>query len=407
VTDRPRHRPTIRAVATTLIGLVLCGCVANPVPSGPPGVTAIPSAAASIAATRPTPSAGGPSVEPPGAAWTFIGQGDHAASTQYRSVVAMADGFVVIGSAGQAGEVAVALHSTDGQTWTTDQISGRGTSPTQVIPWGDRTIAVGGGQTRRCAHPGSEIDTWVRAADGTWAEAPFAPVLCSGGETAMPLVLGGVPWLTGEGTGDVSFLLESDDGRSWTDRPDRIPDDVYLGGAAVDRTGMWLAGRSVTDDHAVFLASPDGSRFRQIALRDASGAALDAITTVTLGDQLVVLAKAVENDRIVRLTPRGADGWSEVAVTGFPLADVTGIQATGGPLVAFTGHDAGLPGIRASGDGAAWHEVPVPSEITVGAWPTSIAVRNGVAVLVGQLEQPDGNGLIGAIWTAPASILGG
>jgi hypothetical protein len=35
------------------------------------------------------------------------------------------------------------------------------------------------------------------------------------------------------------------------------------------------------------------------------------------------------------------------------------------------------------------------------------ATRRHRNSLVGQLEQPDGNGLIGAIWTAPASILGG
>jgi len=77
----------------------------------------------------------------------------------------------------------------------------------------------------------------------------------------------------------------------------------------------------------------------------------------------------------------------------------------GGPLVAFSGHDAGLPGIWSSADGTSWHPVPIPREITIGAWLSDIAVGHGLAVLAGHLETADGNGLVSAIWWAPASIL--
>jgi len=404
-TGAARARSRRLAGLLALAGLAAAACVAVPTPieSSPDTVrpSVAPSSSPQSATLAPT-SALQPS------AWTLAGRGDPASSTQYWSVAPMADGFVVVGSAGQASEVAVALHSSDGTTWTTDQISGRGTSPSQVLAWGDRAIAVGGGETSRCAHPGSEIDTWVRSGDGTWAEAPFAPVLCAGGETTMPVILGGAPWLAGDGTGDVPFLLQSRDGLSWTDRRPRLPDDVFLEGAAVDDTGLWLTGHAVADDSAVALTSADGARLIRIPIRDATGVPLQVVATLTLDGHLIVLATTGQEGGLLRLTPDGTGSWRSAPVSGFPAEeDIPGIQATGGPLVAFTGHEAGLPSIWASADGAAWHQVPVPSETTIGAWPTSIAVRDGTAVLVGQLERPDGNGLIGAIWTAPASILGG
>ena len=391
------------------IGVVAFGadaCVAMPAPTATNPGTDRPSLPVQVTpqVSSPVPIAT-PTAVAPSSAWTIVGRGDPASSTQFRSVVATKDGFIVVGSAGQAGEVAVAFHSPDGATWASEDITGRGTAPDLVLAWGDRAFAVGVGQTSRCAHPGSEIDTWVRSPDGTWTEAPFDPLLCSGGETMAPVILGGRPWLAGDGTGDVPFLMESRDGLSWTDRRARLAGDVFLERAAVDPSGLWLIGHAPADDTAVILRSQDGRMMRSAPLRDASGSPLAVISAVTIDSRLVVLVN--RDDAVFRLTPDGSDQWTETAVTGFPTDDVTGIQPTGGPVVAFTSHEAGLPGIYASADGAAWHAVPVPTEIMVGAWPASIAVGHGVAVLVGQLKAPVGNALVGAIWTAPVAILGG
>ena len=402
MTATPHRRCAVSGFGGAVIALSLVGCSVAPSPSA----RALATGSAAVDASG---SAGTPSSRPPtgGLTWTLAGTGDPTASTQYASVAAVADGFVVVGAAGQAGEVAVALHSADGSTWTPDQIAGRGTAPDQVVAWGDRALAVGGGETSRCAHPGSEIDTWVRGSDGVWAEAPFARVLCSGGQTTMPVILAGTPWLAGEGTADIPFLLRSDDGLTWANRSDRLPDEVYLDGAVVDSAGLWLVARTTTEDRALVLVSPDGARFRRMPVDAASGAALSVVGSLAVDGRLVIVASPQDGGPLVRLTAPHGGRWTEAPLTGFPQEDVTGIDATGGPLVAFTGHENGLPKIYASADGAVWHVVPVPAEITIGAWPRSIAVRDGTAVLVGQVEGPAGDGLVGAIWTAPAAILGG
>jgi hypothetical protein len=395
-------------VAIGVIGA--SACVTRPVISTVPRLSSGPPVPVATTPASVSPSAtGSASAADPGSGWTLAAIGGEAANPQVSSVASIPAGFVAVGSAGRAGELPVALSSRDGRTWTPENIGGRGTAPELALAWGERVLAVGGGQTSRCAHPGSEIDTWVRAADGSWAEAPFVPPLCSGGETMVPVILGDHPWLAGDGTADQPFLLESRDGLAWIDHRGRLPDDVFIEEGAVDESGLWLVGRAAADGTAVVLTSRDGTRFIPARIGDPNRSGLGVIATATIDGRLVVVAS--RDDAIGRLTPDGAGGWTEEPVTGFPTHDVagdlTGIGATGGPLVAFSGHEAGLPGIWASADGTAWHQVPIPTEMTVGAWLSDVAVGHGIAVLAGHLESADGNGLVGAIWWARASILGG
>jgi hypothetical protein len=333
-------------------------------------------------------------------AWTLAGFGDRASSTQVRSVIDVSDGFVAVGSAGQAGEVARAWRSTDGRSWEAETITGRGTAPARLVRWGDRLIALGRGQSARCAHPG-ELDVWVREPDGIWTEAPFDPLFCAGGRPTL-VVLDDRPWLVGDGSGDVPILMDSADGLSWADHRDRVGDD-FLWDAAVDRSGLWVIARSLAGDDWLVLHSRDGAAWTTEALQPAGARIAEVLATAVVDDRLVLLASA--DPGIVRLTPVDAGGWDVREVTGLPGPNLASVVRAGGALVAIAARDDGSNDLWASSDGIAWRPVARPAEAGPGSTLLDVAVHDGLAVLVGQVEAPGGTGAIGAVWSAPATIL--
>jgi hypothetical protein len=389
----------IRYRAGLLFVGLLVGCSALPLPSASPGPSSSapgsPAPATSGPLTSPAPTGGADDV------WSLAGFGDEASSTQVRSVVDVADGFVAIGSSGGAGEVAMAWHSTDGTAWEAETIAGRGTSPERLVAWGDRVLALGGGQSARCAHPG-ELDVWVRHPDATWTEAPFDPLFCAGG-MLTPVILHDRPWLIGDGTGDVPVLMDSDDGLAWADHRDRVG-DVFLWNAAVDRTGLWVMARSVASDDWLALRSRDGTDWTNEPLKAGGDRLQNVVAATILRDGLVIFATTERG--IVRLTPADAGGWDVGEVTGLPGPELASVAATGGGLVAIESRADGTSDLWASSDGIAWRRVALPSEAGSGTTYSGVATHDGRAVLVGQVEAPGGAGAVGAVWTAPASILG-
>jgi len=128
---------------------------------------------------------------------------DAASQVNVLTDVIAADGvFLVAGSAGDARESPVVLHSADGLTWQTETIASAFAAPSSLNAVGDRIVAIGAGGTAHCAHPYA-MDSWARTADGTWTEAPWAEMFCSDLESGNVLDRGGQAALVGDGFGKV------------------------------------------------------------------------------------------------------------------------------------------------------------------------------------------------------------
>ena len=378
-------------LAGLVVVAILGGCVSEPVESPSPTPTPTPSAAASL---RPVAS----TIAVADAVWTLAGLGNDRVSLQLSAVVAVSDGFVATGSRGQAGEQPAAFHSPDGATWTEEGISARNGSPDGLLAWGDRVLAIGDGETgRECAHPFA-IDTWVRTADATWTEAPFDRVFCDNGGRLV--VQGDRAWLAGS-VRDIPSLLETSDGLTWTRRTDRLG-GLYPRDAAVDAAGLWVFASDLAGG-SVALVSRDGTRFERRPIVTAAGQPADVLAAAVLGGEVVVIVTA--GDAVGVLRPLADGGWSEVQAAGLPARNIASIETLDGHLLALGSDDDGLPLAFASGDGTKWVPIPLPAEAGAGTTLNGVAVRNGVAVLVGQVPALDGSGAVGAVWTGPAALL--
>jgi hypothetical protein len=319
---------------------------------------------------------------------------------QFNAVAAVPDGFVVTGSTGQAGETPIALHSTDGASWNAEDIGGRaGMSPRLLVPWVDGLLVTGGGESSRCAHPGGEMDVWTRAADGTWAEAPFDPVFCAGGPV-VPVIHDGSPWLIGSGVADQPFLMDSPDGATWAEHRERLG-DVFVQSGLAAAGDLWVVARA-PDGSALILRSTDGVRFQRTPLVAAGGKPVEIISAVAFRGRAVLL---VNDGSIGTFTSDGSGGWQKTQAAGLPLKGVQSLQVVDDHLIAAGATDDGRPLAWTSADGSSWRVVELPREVAGRATPGGMAVANGVAVLVGQVTTSDGSTAVGAIWTGPASLL--
>ena len=383
------------AVLMTFAAALDVGCGLLPTPSLPPVSSATPSSPE--ASPRPTAS----ELADPAMGWTLVTTGDPTSAMQFNAVAAVPDGFVVAGSTGQAGENPVAIHSTDGASWMAEDISGRaGMSPRFLVPWVDGLLVTGGGQSSRCAHPGGEMASWVRAADGTWAQGPFNPVLCAGGPVT-PVIHDGRPWLVGSGVADVPFLMDSADGLTWADHPERLG-DVFVQSGFSAAGDLWVVARA-PDGSALILRSPDGVRFDRTPLVAAGGKPVEVIAAVALRDRAVLLVN--DGSSIGTLTSDGSGGWLETGVSGLPQVELVSVTVADDHLIALGSAEDKPQRAWSSADGSSWSAVELPGEVTPGATVRAIAIANGIAVLVGQIEAPDGSIMVGAIWTGPAGLL--
>jgi hypothetical protein len=324
--------------------------------------------------------------------------GDSASATQFSSVVAVDDGFVITGSRGQAGEAPTAFHSPDGLTWTEEALTGRWGGPSSVLRWGSKVFGMGTGETNRCGHPVA-IDTWVRAKDGTWTEAPFDPLFCVGGSTNAAVVLGDGLVVVGAGTGDVPFLLESDDGLTWTNHADRLGADTYPRAAIVDRLGIHIFA-TTPDGASVVLSSADGVAYERHPLTTTSGQPVEVLAAVVVDDEPLILVTRGAAVGALRLDDNGR--LLDSPTDGLIASDVASVTVADGHLVAIGGDAGDQPLVWGSADGTTWTRIDVPE----GAIAISgIGARNGTAVLIAQFESADGAGAVGSIWTGPEALL--
>jgi hypothetical protein len=357
------------------VGLVLAACGGGPTPSVSP--SAEPSA--------PTDLAEG---------WARIDVPD--AGAIFTDVASIPFGLVIVGG-GAGALVPRAWESVDGTVWEARQLTGDGFVPTDLLPWGDRLIALGGGQTSRCAHPVA-LDAWRRSADGAWQEAPWDPIFCAGG-TASQAAASDHLIVAGFGTGDVPFVWTSRDGLSWTDNP--FPRAVgapravaSIGGTDVVMGTSFETGRvwvSRSHDGAIWsppepLVVPSSSEILGLMPVDGRFVAILRSEAGAFG--------AVRSDD-------GVD-WDATEVVGLPR-DVGAIMvAVEDGLVALSGTETG-PLLWASADGTSWRSVAVPADAETSGSLLGITVRQGRVYVVGQAASDAG--AVGAAWVGPASLI--
>jgi hypothetical protein len=357
--------------------------------------------AITLSACGATPSPSSSAAIDPGAGWQLATLGAAELATTFSDVIASRDGFLVAGSAGPVGDRPLILNSSDGQAWIAESIDSSFASPARLIAWGDRAIAVGGGQTSRCAHPVA-LDAWVRAVARSWAEAPFAPVFCAGGN-ATPLIFRDKPILVGAGTGDQPFLMTSDDGLTWNDAGQRLR-DIYPRAAATDGSSLWVFG-SGPDGGPVSLHSADGTSFEPPFRIGGVGPNSSVQEAGLLSGAPIAILTVADAAGIARLDATSA--WQAEPSVGVRGDDIARIVILADRLVALGGAEDGTPMAWSSADGREWSQIRLPDEARLGTTLTGLAIEDGVVVLVGQVETEgaDGPSAVGAIWYGPASLL--
>lgn len=395
-----RLGPTVCLLAAALVSASCATAAPSASPStvastGPTGPTG-PATSASSTATpslglTPSPTASAPAGVDAWAAVAIPGAG-----TTYTDIAALPSRLVIVGAGGDAGMTAVAWSSSDGTTWSTESPGGDGRLPGSAVAWGDRLLAVGGGQTGRCGHPAA-LDTWVRGADGTWVEAPWSDDFCVGA-SGTAAVATDHALLVGIGTGDVPFVWRSTDGLHWTVTPVASADVAPQAAASIGGTdlvfGTGPAGAWVS-------RSTDGATW---SAREPLGAspALDVMAAVPLGARLAVIVRDRSHVVGTLLTGDGVH-WDSALAKGLDGDLLARVVAVDGGLVALGGDDVG-PRAWASVDGATWTPVSLPPEAGRGATLTGATIFGGRAWLAGQVQA--GSAAVGAAWVGPTSRFG-
>jgi hypothetical protein len=387
-----------RPAAVLAIALLATGCVTAtpPIPSVPPVSRPSASAPAGESAIPSRAATSDPTGE-----WRLADLAGLDVAATFSDAVAGPDGFLVAGAGGPVGTTPIVLHSIDGQTWSSEAIKGSFAAPSGLIAVGARAFAVGGGQTSRCAHPAA-LTTWARDVGGSWREAPFDNVFCNGPGNSSLFEFDRHVVLAGAGVGDQLFYLASEDGLHWTDAGPNPFGDVYPQAILAFDQDLWIFG-SAPDGIPVIVHRTAGKPFEQPAAIPGLGPDASIRAAVWLGEGPVVVASAGQAMGILR--PDGAGSWASVPAVGLPADQVSAIQVVDGHLVALGGTETGLPEAWSSADGSDWTPLSLPGEAQSGTTLSGVAIMRGTAVLVGQVEAPNGPGAIGAIWTGPAQRL--
>ncbi len=361
------------------MALLLAAC-SSPAPS--PSLTAAPTEG-SVAPVDPVGE--WTRIDPSGFAGFFI------------DVATTPSGLVIAGWGGEAGEIPLSWDSPDGVTWQVDQLPGDGRVPGLLVPWGDRVVAVGLGQSNLCAHPAA-IDTWLRGADGAWEEAPWDPIFCAGGTPSAAAAQDHI-LVAGIGTGDVPYLWVSKDGLRWTDIP--LPRELGAPRAVASNGGPdVLMGRRL--DGGIWVSiSPNGTTW-SIPAAFAAPPEADVMAVLPLEGGFVAMVR--DGSGAVGAY-RSDDGvtWEAAEATGLDANRVVRIVAVEGALVALGGDELGRPAMWVSADGTSWRAAAVPDDWgRTGRCAGSRSGRVG-SYVVGQAEV-DLEAIAGA-WAGPAGMI--
>jgi hypothetical protein len=379
-----------RVPQTALVIAILAGaCVTGPTPSATPvGSPVAPFTSGTLTTIDPAEG------------WQLARMPDTNTAVMFNDVVVSPEGFLVAGGGGPIGNTAIVLNSEDGQTWSSEAISGAFAAPSGLLAVGARVFGYGGGQTNRCAHPAA-LTAWARDISGGWQEAPFDEVFCAGLANVTLFEFDRHVVLAGAGTGDQPFYMTSEDGLRWTDAGPNPFGDIYPHSFLAWDKDLWIFG-SAPNGAPVVVHRSAGKPFELPAAIPDLGTDGSIISAVWL-DGLVVVATNGRATGIMR--PGAAGNWVGVPAVGLPPDQVAMVAVVDGHLVALGVTENGLPEAWTSADGAQWRPVVLPEQALTGSALTGVAVIGGTAVLVGQVEAPNGAGAIGAIWTGPTSLL--
>jgi hypothetical protein len=383
-----------RAVTACAIAILLGACATAPTPSAPPATNPAP-VGPSVATSSPNVAAS----SDPAAGWQMASLPENVAAT-FSDVELGPEGFLVAGGGGPIGQTPVILNSLDWQSWSSEPINGSFAAPSGLLTLGARGFAVGGGETSRCAHP-SALTTWARDFAGSWHEAPFDHVFCAGPGNVTMFEFDRHVVLAGAGVGDQPFYLTSEDGLRWTDAGPNPFGDIYPHSILAWDKDLWIFG-SAPNGAPVVVHRSAGRPFEPPVAIPGLGTNASIIAAVWLDNGPVVVATTGAVAGVLR--PDGAGSWAGVPAARLPADQVTGIEVVDGHLVALGSTEAGVPQAWTSADGSEWKPVALPEEAGPGTTLNDVEAL-GRAVLVGQMEAPNGNGAIGAIWTGPASLL--
>jgi hypothetical protein len=361
-----------------------------------PSVSPVPGTTATTGRTDPPVTA---SLDPT-AGWQRIDLRADRPINPLVDVVAQDGVFYAAGSAGDPPVAPLVIRSGDGNAWTPEPISSAFASPSSLRAVGGRLLALGAGGTSKCAHPFA-VDTWARALDGHWSEAPWVDGFCAGLERADLLDRHGIAALVGVGTGDQPMSWSSTDGLAWRDLRPRLADD-FIRAAVVDGDAV-LAFVAGPDGRPEARTSVDGRTFAQapFPMLPAEASVLAALWR---GPELDVFLGDGESLGMARRDAAGA--WTTSPAVGVRADQASRIMEVGGRLVALGSDDNGRPLAWSSADGLTWNAVALPMG-GPGTAVVAMAEIGNVVVLAGAADTPDGSRTIGAIWVGSAQLLSG
>lgn len=381
---------------TLLLGLlVAAGCSTPPtMPTGPSSSTAPFSSSSAVARVEPSAAGDDPSL-PDG--WQLVWPGDaDGPAARLSAVVATPAGFTVVGT-DLVAHHGVALDSVDGGHWTVAPVPSRFGGPNAVIGWGDRLLATGGGEAR-CAHP-SGADTWVRAADGTWTEAPESDLLCNG-LTIQPMIVDGLAIAVGSGPGDNPIAWSSDDGLRWIDRGAPLA-GLLPQGVTGDGSSAFTVAWS---DRGIFAStSDDGITWTEPVPIAGLPADLHVEGVFVRDGRPTIVATVGGVAGLIHLDDSGA--WTTTRIDAFGGDDLRTIRPIPGGLLAIGSTERG--GFAwVSADGTSWRPVALPMGLAdAGGAVADVAIRDGRAVVLGGVTNPASGATSGEIWLGRASLL--
>ena len=287
----------------------------------------------------------------------------------------------------------------DGATFSAEGIPGVTRTPARLAAWGAKWLTVGGGEAP-CPHP-TALDTWVRDAGGTWAEAPFDQMMCVGSAANLATVTG-TAVLSGSGTGDSPIVWSSSDGLHWADHSARfaglLPGPVVADATEFTLFGTGAAGPWVSTSRDGVTWAPPG----RLTDLGAGASVMDAV--VVDGRAAAIVSDTRGGVGIVTRDTAGA--WHTTVARGLSAATLARVESVEGGLVALGGDTKG-PAMWVSKEGLSWRPIDVPAEATaagVTSTLTGVATAEGRAYLGGRLESATGSGL-GVLWSGPAALL--